>query len=86
MFVVVVVRNCRSSKEGVSSVTSAPWEGVGPRGQQEPGTSRRADKRALAAVAVLGGRSGEGEGGRVEWSAVGWVPAAEVCSGSSSKQ
>jgi hypothetical protein len=81
VFVGVVVRNCRSLKEGVSSVKSAPWEGVGARGQQEPGTSRRANVRALVAVVVLGGRSGEGEGERVEWSAVGWLPAAEVCSG-----
>jgi hypothetical protein len=81
VFVGVVVRNCRSLKEGVSSVKSAPWEGVGARGQQEPGTSRRTNKRGPAAVVVLGGRSGEGEWVRVEWSAVGWVPAAEECSG-----
>jgi hypothetical protein len=59
VFVVVVVSSCRSRKEAVSSVKSAPWEGVVPCWRQEPGTSRRANKRALAAVVDLSGRSGE---------------------------
>ena len=71
MFVVVVERNCRSLEIGVSSVKSAPWEGVVPGGQQEPSTSGRANTRALAAVVVLGGRGGvESERG---WSGRRWV-------------